>query len=57
MRHICAWCKRETAAPDGTDDDHLITHGICEKCKLAFLAEITEMEKPEAKCQGPEIRN
>ena len=39
MRHICAWCKRETAPPDGTADDNLISHGICEECKNLVMAE------------------
>jgi len=39
MRHICAWCKRETAPPDGTADDNLISHGICEDCKKRVLKE------------------
>ena len=31
MRHVCGWCRRETAPPDG-DQDELETTGICEDC-------------------------
>jgi hypothetical protein len=39
MRHICAWCKKETAPPDGNDDG-LESHGICETCRLTVMAEL-----------------
>lgn len=30
MRHICAFCKKELAPPDG--DDEKVSHGICTPC-------------------------
>jgi hypothetical protein len=45
MRHVCAWCKCETAPPDGADDDDLISHDICEKCKEIVVAEIKDIRK------------
>lgn len=53
MRHICAWCKCETAPPDGTADDDLISHGICEECKKIVIA---GMEGPETRSQRSEVR-
>lgn len=44
MRHICAWCEREIAPPDGSSDDDLISHGISEECKRGVLAEMEGME-------------
>lgn len=44
MRHVCAWCKCETAPPDGTADDDIITHSICQKCKKLVMAEAEEPE-------------
>lgn len=45
MRYICAWCKRETAPADGTADDDIITHGICEECKKIVMAEMEETQE------------
>lgn len=45
MRHICSWCKNEIAPPDGAADDHLVTHGICERCKRGVLAEIEDIKR------------
>jgi hypothetical protein len=47
VRHICAWCKCETAPPDGTADDDLISHGICEECKKIVIAGIKDIRKTE----------
>lgn len=47
MKHICAWCKCEIAPPDGTDDDNLTTHGICEECNKIVVAEIKDIRKTE----------
>jgi len=44
MQHICAWCKRETAPPDGAADDDIISHGVCEDCKALVMAEVKESE-------------
>lgn len=43
MRHICAWCKEETAPPDGNHDE-LETHGICKKCCLNVMAGINALD-------------
>lgn len=45
MKNICAWCKCETAQPDGTDDDKLITHGICEECKRIIIESLPRVER------------
>lgn len=55
MRHICAWCEREIAPPDGTADDDLITHGICKECSRCVLAEIGS-QKPEIGSQRSEAK-
>jgi hypothetical protein len=52
MRHICAWCKCETAPPDGTADDDVISHGICEECKNLVMA---ETERTEIGSQRSEV--
>lgn len=44
MKHICAWCGRETAPPDGNRDD-LESHGICEACQQVVMAELKEFER------------
>ena len=38
MKHICAWCKRETAPADGAADDDLISHGMCDECSKFVMA-------------------
>ncbi len=52
MRHICAWCKCETAPPDGTADDDLISHGICEECKNLVMAEIKMTATKDQQIEG-----
>ena len=56
MRHICAWCKRETAPPDGTADDDLISHGICEDCKELVLKEVTDIRDRRSEVRRDEYR-
>lgn len=41
MRHICGWCRCETAPPDG-DRDELETTGICEGCLATAGAELNK---------------
>lgn len=53
MRHICAWCKKETAPPDGAANDNLISHGMCDECSKLFMAGI---EATDIRAQSPEIR-
>ena len=37
MGTICAWCKKEITP--NTDDGKVVSHGMCEDCKKALLAE------------------
>ena len=45
MKHVCAWCKCETAPPDGIANDDLISHGMCENCKRGLMLAIADAKQ------------
>jgi len=46
MRRVCSWCNKELGAGVGSRSgpDQIITHGICEACTTAVLADIEAVE-------------
>lgn len=48
MITLCAWCP-DKAARDAAAESagHIVSHGICERCKAALLASIGTEIEPE----------
>jgi hypothetical protein len=40
MLRICGWCKKQLEE-NGEENDHEITHGICEYCRVTLLSSQT----------------
>ena len=42
MKRICSWCKKSLGDVPGTDDEGLVTHGICPDCAAKLFSQMGE---------------
>jgi len=57
MRILCSWCLRDMGEkPDTANDPEVVTHGICEDCRMRVMDDLSRSithERPRPKGEPP----
>ena len=49
LKIVCAWCRKDLGSKEcegNGNEEHSITHGICEECRRKVMEEMENHKKP-----------